>query len=188
MVNPRPALNITSAYDAFLFAPILDESGEMRLSVISALARMNVDPWEEAARLATLPTSDAEKSLVSTLNVFPGHARSSPATDTLAARLVALLPKAQSVTTAKVATITGEHEQHPGFWLVWLCFWIVMSLLLPHEHPATTSTVDSAASTSNAAPSTEGTNAWTPPSEANSPADSGKAPTPTPISAVLPPP
>src|ERR1022692_2350714 len=44
MANPRPDLNVTSAYDAFLFAPIVDESGVMRLSVLSALARMNVDP------------------------------------------------------------------------------------------------------------------------------------------------
>ena len=70
MTNPRPASNITSAFDAFLFAPIDDEPGGMPLSVLSALARMNVDPWEEAARLATLSTSDAERTLVSTLNLF----------------------------------------------------------------------------------------------------------------------
>ena len=65
----------------------------MRLSVLSALARMNVDPWEEAARLATLPTSDAQKTLVSTLNLFPGKRQRSAETELLAARLIRTSPK-----------------------------------------------------------------------------------------------
>src|ERR1022692_4760148 len=154
MANPRPDLNVTSAYDAFLFAPIVDESGVMRLSVLSALARMNVDPWEEATRLAALSTSDAERSLVSTLNLFPGHPQSSPETATLAARLVALLPKARAVTTAKVATITGGQEQRINYWLVWLCFGIIMSFLSSHQ-PATTTGAGDSASTSNAVPPTD---------------------------------
>ncbi len=185
MANRRPALNVTSAYDAFLFAPIVDESGGMRLSVVSALARMNVDPWEEAARLATLSTSDAERSLVSTLNLFPGHPQSSPETETLAARLVALLPKARAVTTAKVATITGGHEQRMSYWLVWLCIAIVMSLLTPHQHATTTSAGDSA-STSNTTRPTEGRGAEAAPSDANRRADMSGVPLPTPPSAVLP--
>jgi len=49
MANQGSALNVTSRYDNFLFAPICDEPGGMRLSVLSTLARTNVDPWEEAA-------------------------------------------------------------------------------------------------------------------------------------------
>ncbi len=184
MANPRAALNVTSAYDAFLFAPIVDESGVMRLSVLSALARMDVDPWEEAARLATLSTSDAERSLVSILDLFPGHPPSSPETDVLAARLVALLPKARVVTTAKVATITG-HEERTNYWLVWLCFGIVMSFLSPHQHATTTSPGDSP-STSNAARASEDRGAEAAPSDANSRADTGKPLSPTSLSAVLP--
>ena len=185
MANPRPALNVTSAYDAFLFAPIFDESGVMRLSVLSALARMNVDPWQEAARLATLSTSDAERSLVSTLNLFPGHPQSSPETETLAARLVALLPKARAATTAKVATITEGHDQRINYWLVWLCFWVMISLLSPHQRATTTSGGDTA-STSNAAPPTQGKGAETVPSDASIRADMGGVRQPTPPSAVLP--
>lgn len=170
MANLRPALNVPSTYDAFLFAPIVDESGAMRLSVLSALARMNVDPWEEAARLATLSTSDAERSLVSTLNLFPGHPQSSAETETVAVRLVALLPKTRGATTAKVATITGGPEQRTYYWLVWLCFGIVMSFLSSHQHVTTTSAGDSA-STSNAARPTEGRGAEAPPSDANGRAD-----------------
>jgi hypothetical protein len=174
MASPRPTLNVTSAYDAFLFAPIVDESGVTRLSVLSALARTDVDPWEEAARLAALSTSDAERSLLSTLNLFPGHPQSSLETETLAARLVALLPKARAVTTAKVATITGSHEQRTNYWLVWLCFGIVMSFLSPHQH-ATTATAGDSASTSNAARPTEGRGAEAASSDANGRADLGEA-------------
>jgi hypothetical protein len=53
---------LDSEFNDFLFAPIGEEGNEMLLSVLSALARLGVDPWQEAARLSQLPkeTSDAE--------------------------------------------------------------------------------------------------------------------------------
>src|ERR1700704_1305287 len=39
----------------FLFASVGDEQNGMPLSVISALTRLGLDTWEEAARLAALP-------------------------------------------------------------------------------------------------------------------------------------
>ena len=50
---------ISSAFDDFLFAPIGEERNGMLLSVVSALARLNVDPWQEAANLAQLPRTSA---------------------------------------------------------------------------------------------------------------------------------
>jgi hypothetical protein len=44
-----------SEFDDFLYAPIVEGGNGMVLSVLSALARVNVDPWDEAARLARLP-------------------------------------------------------------------------------------------------------------------------------------
>jgi len=143
-------LNVTSRYDNFLFAGVWDEPGGMRLSVVSALARMNFDPWEEAARLATLSRPDAERTLVSTLNLLPGHPQGSAETEILAARLVALLPKAAAATTAKATTTTEDPEQRVNYWVVWLCIAIVMSLLSPHWRATKASAGDST-STSNAA-------------------------------------
>jgi hypothetical protein len=60
--------NVTSRYDRFLFAPICEEANGMQLSILSALARMDVDPWEEATRLAAMPEAIAERTLVSTLD------------------------------------------------------------------------------------------------------------------------
>ena len=138
----------------------------MRLSVISALARMNVDPWEEAARLATLSARDAQETLISTLNRFPGNGQQSAETEILAARLVALLPKSDKPATAKASTSAAERPQRNIFWLVWLCLAIVLSLLSPHQY-GTTSAGDSA-STANAAPPMRGSSAKPEPSAADS--------------------
>ena len=140
--NRRPAVSITSQYDDFLFAPLWDEQGGMRLSVLSAFARMNVDPWEEAARLSDLTASEAERTLVSTLGTFPGNRQSSSDTQILAARLVALLPKARPATTSAVAT-SGMAERQVIYWLVWLCIGIALSFASPLQHATTIGVDDS---------------------------------------------
>ena len=68
-MSNRPSVSsLSSRYDHFLFAPICEEAHGMQLSVLSALARMDVDPWEEATHLAAMPTAIAERTLVSTLD------------------------------------------------------------------------------------------------------------------------
>lgn len=142
MANRHLALNVTSRYEDFLLAAICDEPGGMRLTVLSALARMNVDPWEEAARLAALATADAQKTLVSTLNLFPGKRQRSAETELLAARLLALLPKAGENTIAKESTITEGRTRRYSYWLMWLCLAIAMSLLVSQQKGATTAAGD----------------------------------------------
>jgi len=170
MANQRSALDVTSRYNDFLFAPISDEPGGTRLSVLSALARINVDPWEEAARLATLSKPDAERTLVSTLNLFPDQRQMPAETEILAARLIALLPKTDEATSAKVATSVEDYTQRIMRWIVGLCFVIAIWFLPPLHHLTTTSARDSA-STSNTSPSTEGGIAEPAPSNANSGTD-----------------
>jgi hypothetical protein len=142
MGNPRSGLNLTSRYEDFLLAPICDEPGGMRLSVLSALARLNVDPWEEAARLAALATADAQKTLVSILDRFPGKRQRSTETEALAARLIALLPRTGETAIAKKATIADGRIKRYSYWLMWLCFAIAMSLLMPHQQSTTTDAED----------------------------------------------
>jgi hypothetical protein len=179
VANQQPASNVTTAYDAFLFAPVDHEPGGMRLSVLSALARMNVDPWEEAARLATLSTSDAERTLVSTLNLLPGPPHTSTQTELLAARLVALLPKARVVTTATTVAISSD-PKHPRnyYWLAWLCFGIVMSFLSLHQQVTSTSVGDSTPER-NAAPAADTKSAESAASDANTRARFDEATLPT---------
>jgi hypothetical protein len=44
----------------------------MPLSVLSALARLDVDPWEEAAKLSELPKDTAAQRLASFIVRLPG--------------------------------------------------------------------------------------------------------------------
>ena len=68
----------------------------MQLSVLSALARMDVDPWEEATRLAAMPKAIAERTLVSTVDQVLGKSWNRSETEVIAARLVQLLPQPEA--------------------------------------------------------------------------------------------
>src|SRR5271155_2454052 len=50
-------------FDAFLFASIGEEVDGQPLSVLSALARLGLDPWDEAAHLAQLTREAAADQL-----------------------------------------------------------------------------------------------------------------------------
>jgi hypothetical protein len=79
-------------FDRFLYASVGDDTNGMPLTVLSALARMNVDPWEEASKLTQLPKESAVTQLASLL----GALRNAPVAGLDPARiappLIALLP------------------------------------------------------------------------------------------------
>ena len=129
MVNRRSDTSLTSRYDEFLFASICEDANGMRLSVVSALARMNIDPWEEATRLAAMPRGSAERTLVSTLGVVSDRSWDPSEAESIAARLVGLLPPAQqSGRMATAATDTaGIGGQRIFYWMMLLA--LAMSLL-----------------------------------------------------------
>jgi hypothetical protein len=93
MANVASTFHRGTEFNAFLFAPIGEGRNGMFLSVLSALARQDVDPWKEAAALARLPRADAVQRLTSFIaaqsDELPG--RADP--PTTAARLIALLPR-----------------------------------------------------------------------------------------------
>ncbi|HYG90631.1 MAG TPA: hypothetical protein VD978_30735 [Azospirillum sp.] len=83
----------------FLSAPVWQEKNGTPLSVLSALARLDIDPWEEAAHLAVLPRDTAASALAAILRRLPGQQLETPDAVTIADRLVRLLPKGGSATT-----------------------------------------------------------------------------------------
>jgi hypothetical protein len=124
----------------------------MRLSVLSALARMNVDPWEEATRLAAMPKALAEKTLLSMLDLVSGRIWKSPEAAATAARLVRLLPQpSEAATIAETGTIKGP-AQRTSYWWVWLAFALAISFMTPHHQAATTSASVAASDSSATAP------------------------------------
>ena len=64
----------------------------MTLSVVSVLARLGNDPWLEAARLATLPKSEAIERLARSIASLPTSIWALPAATAIAVRLITLLP------------------------------------------------------------------------------------------------
>jgi hypothetical protein len=83
--------HLSSEFDRFLFAP-LDENGEAPLTVLSALARQDIDAWVEAARLAQLPKDTAVNSLASTIWKSNSERWSPSEASLVAERLIELLP------------------------------------------------------------------------------------------------
>ena len=81
-----------SQYNNFLFADVGAETGGEELTVLSALVRLDIDPWHEAARLSDLPRDVAASSLARTLARLPDTNWKVADSDANVARLVAALP------------------------------------------------------------------------------------------------
>ena len=82
-----------SEFDEFLYASIAEEHNGTLLSVLSALARRNLDPWDEAARLAGLPRAAARQWLTTLIAAIPDGPLPRGDPGLLVERLIALLPR-----------------------------------------------------------------------------------------------
>ena len=88
-----PIRPLGSELDAFLFAPVGEDRNGMPLSVVSVLARMDLDPWVEANKLADLPEETATRTMAGWLDALSDPALKPASPDTRATRLIALLPR-----------------------------------------------------------------------------------------------
>ena len=88
---------LTPQFDDFLFARINEDSEATPLSVLSVLARVGVDPWEEAAKLARLERVSAAKRLVEFIAATPGAPTAYLSAKTVSDRLIDLLPSSAGV-------------------------------------------------------------------------------------------
>ena len=79
--------------DRFLFAAVGDEIDGIPLSVISALSRLGLDPWQEAGRLSSLSNREAIEQLARLIAELPGRFRPLDEAREIADRLIQLLPR-----------------------------------------------------------------------------------------------
>ena len=93
MTHAALAPLIGPEFDKFLYAPIGEGRNGTTLSVLSALARLDVDPWQEAASLARMPREAATARLTAMIASLPDEPTKDIPAKTIAADLVALLPK-----------------------------------------------------------------------------------------------
>ena len=98
---------VGSEFDDFLYAPIGVERNEMLLSVLSAFARLNVDPWREAAELSELPKQTATHRLTSLIERLPSGRWAHADCGVIADRLIQLLPHRSS---SKVPLAKAAHS------------------------------------------------------------------------------
>jgi hypothetical protein len=112
----------------------------MLLSVVSALARLDVDPWQEAARLARLPVEAATQRLASLIAALPEA--SGPRWDpgTIATRLIGLLPSTTASPSPSSKAVLDAGAANRSQILVYVVFMVIaMSVQLiaaSHQPPA----------------------------------------------------
>jgi len=80
----------------------------MLLSVLSALARLDVDPWQEAAELAQLPRQTATQRLASLIAALPDGPSAHLDPGSIAARLIVLLPRGAGSNIASRETLLND--------------------------------------------------------------------------------
>jgi hypothetical protein len=132
MTSSASASKLTPDFDNFLFARIDKSSEETPLSVLSVLARLGVDPWEEAARLAQLPRLEAVKRLASMIAAIPGASSACLDAGTLSDRLISLLPSRPAV-IALPRLEAAVRSRGKSWWPVWIflaVFLLVIKLIV----------------------------------------------------------
>jgi hypothetical protein len=144
-----PALNtprivdataLNGTFDPFLMETFGMEENGMALTVLSALARLGLDPWAEAEHLAALPTQAAAAAIARHLALNGDLA--------VATRLAGLLPN-----DADTAAVGNRAERLCGavrrnIWL-WVMFWLAASVffvMATAPHRLTDTAADPAAS------------------------------------------
>ena len=96
MALPARFSLLHSDLNDFLFAPVGEEQNGVTLSVVSALTRLGLDPWEQAARLTPLPKARAAEALATLIARLPIRRTLSSDDLAISQRLVELLPDQKS--------------------------------------------------------------------------------------------
>jgi hypothetical protein len=111
-----------SEYNDFLFAAVGEDKIGMPLTVLTALTRLGVDPWLEAARLADLSKEAALQAFTATIAKLPEGDWKAADAAAIAARLLRWLPgkSTQAVPAMAVPRSIGDRMKLGlAPWLVW---------------------------------------------------------------------
>jgi hypothetical protein len=136
----------------------------MTLSVLSALARQDIDPWTEAARLSQLPEETAVEQIIALLDALPGRIVASLDRMKVASRLCALLPRSTASNLSGVrpaaTTAGGQRSGAPAFnwrfFYLYFCLMLLMNWIMAefHASPSAAAGSDTRTGTTMTAPDT----------------------------------
>ena len=129
--------------NAFLFASVGEDKTGVDVTVLSALARVGLDPWGEAARLSSLSNEAAAQALTKTIGLLPLGNWTAADVRGIAARLVACLPRrgaapAPAATAQHATPTTVKVRIWPAVWTVCAIAaigWFLVSSYLESDAP-----------------------------------------------------
>lgn len=114
-----------SEFNEFLYAVVGEEKSGIRLTVLSALARIGLDPWREAARLSDLPREAATRALASIVQGLPEGDWKASDSWAIADRLIHNLPNRGSPAAGSPQERFVDDKRSKFRVPKWL-FWIAM--------------------------------------------------------------
>lgn len=115
MIGRGNRARVDPAFDRFLQAPFDDDRQEQLLTVVSVLARLDLDPWHEAAVLAALSPGAAIDRLTALFEKVPDVAAGVPRDRRrIASRLVGLLPQSRPPASPEPVGDDGPIEGEDG--------------------------------------------------------------------------
>ena len=117
-----------SDYDAFLFAELGEDRTGAAVTVVSALARLDLEPWTEARELARLAREDAQVRLTRHFEAITDIPALALASGGRAAKLVSLLPKRAPLRVTK--PLEAGSNNSPKTSISWTTMALVGGLVL----------------------------------------------------------
>lgn len=133
MARSRPQLSRDPAFEQFLGAAVGEDGHGASVSVLSMLARLDLDPWDEAADLSTMKDAPAMKRLEALMVRFQDVTLAASDRSKIARTLLAALPRrdtsAGPANPSETAQFAALPFGAPVFWIIAaisIVGWVVM--------------------------------------------------------------
>jgi hypothetical protein len=136
MAAASATTRLSDQFNAFLRSALWLDRDETPLSVLSALARLDVDPWEEAAQLAALPEPSASARLAAMLANLPGGPTIRRDLDAICVRSVSLLSCPAGPARSSDAAASNLGARSGAFLFLVLGTWMMALTLMAAQGPA----------------------------------------------------
>jgi hypothetical protein len=122
--------NLRKDFDDFLFASVGPDFDGTPLTLATALARLGIDPWEEAAEIASLAREPAMQRLASRLEAMPNRSSSAEDTVNVTMRLLALLHRSRPRKSPWPETPRPSDAEIPPKRVNVAIYWLIAMVIL----------------------------------------------------------
>ena len=142
-----------SGLSAFLLSDVGTEANGTGLTILSLLARLGKDPWDEAAAWSRKPKDAAIRSLADSISQMPPNQQALDDAHLTASRLVALLPTPVVPTSGgTLPSVLAALPQGGLLALLYVSLFLVFNLWLAAAPKPDAATATATAPVTHAAP------------------------------------